>query len=360
MTQRPGIFDSLARYVEQEWSKSNQDLDVFPALATEALKEFNYDLTKEQLESELAGWFAGRKKLPEQINLHNTFGQPPITLFNNDRFVVDLYIWMGCDTSIHSHGFRGAFRVLHGKSLHETFKVQVVETISSDVELTELGQPSLEILSAGDTRTIEPGKDLTHRVIHLEEPTVSLCVKTINEPTLTQWHHFENGLAIQKRHLDPDLIKQIYYFQYLAGQNGTLANTFLSELLDRQDISTMMNLCEEISGPGYELSEEVSQHVLEQIYNRYSETEWFARYERSAQSQGEEIYFSQCDSGLGRLATHFANRGGRFSQLEPLLQAAAEKPVSKKEIEGLIVSLIDPENSQADSQRNMMRAFLDR
>jgi hypothetical protein len=360
MTQRTGIFDSLARYVEHEWSKSNQNLEIFPALATEALQEFSYRLTQVQLEEELATWFQSRTKLPEQINLHNTFGQPPITLFNNERFVVDLYIWMGCDTSIHSHGFRGAFRVLHGKSLHETFRVKTVEAIAADVELTELGEPTFEILVPGATRTIQPGRDLTHRVIHLEEPTITLCVKTINEPTLSQWHHFENGLAIQKRHLEPGLIKQIYYFQYLAGQNGTLALKFLNDLLSRQDISTLMNLCEEISGPGYELSEESAQLVLEQIYNRYADTEWFARYERSAQAQSEDIFFALCASGVGRLATHFANRGGRFSEVEPHLRAVAGKSVSKKEIEEQIVSLIDGEDSQADAQMQIMRAFLDR
>lgn len=360
MTQKIGIFDSLARFVELEWSKSNQNLEVFPALATNALKEFNYSLTQSQLEDELANWFSTRTEIPEQINVHNTFGQPPITLFNNDRFVVDLYIWMGCDTSIHSHGFRGAFRVLHGKSLHETFDVKVLEKIAHDVELTELGQPSLEILSVGDTRTIAPGKDLTHRVIHLEEPTITLCVKTINEPALSQWHHFENGLAIQKRHLDPGLIKQIYFFQYLASQNGTLALKFLRALFDRQDISTLMNLCEEISGPGYELSEEISQLVLELIYNRNSDSEWFARYERSAQAQGEDIVFAQCGSAVGRLATHFANRGGRYSQVEPFLRAAAGKAVSKPDVESQIDSLIDQESPLFEAQKAIMRAFLDR
>ena len=307
MIPAPQVFQKLIADTQKEWAAENGNLEKFPAIATRLLQSFNYDLNQAQFDSAIAEWLALNSRLPEQINVHNTFGEPPITLFNNGVFVVEVYIWIGCDTSIHSHGFRGAFRVLHGLSLHETYSVKVTESIAHDVELTELGTPAAEILKRGDVRTIEPGKDLTHRVLHLENPTVTLCIKTIGEKSLSQWHHFLNGLAIQKRHLDPALIKQIYFFQYLAGRNGQQAEDFLDRLISLQDISTLMNLCEELSSGGYEISEEFVELILAKVYERFGDSEWFRRYEESAQVHAEEISFERLESPEARLTAYFGN-----------------------------------------------------
>jgi len=62
----------------------------------------------------------------------------------------------------------------------------------------------MSILEPGDVRAILPAEKLTHRVIHLESPTVTLCVKTINEPGLHQWEYYADGLALQRHDLDAD------------------------------------------------------------------------------------------------------------------------------------------------------------
>ena len=191
-------FQTLIARVKRDLTKAGTSLTAFPAVATRILEDFEYDWSKDQLDAALSDWFRSSGELPEQVSLHNTFGQPPISLFNNGSVVVDLYLWVGCDTAIHSHGFRGAFRVLHGKSLHEAFKVKVSRRISPGVMTFEPGIPQRAILEAGDVRTILPGERLTHRVIHLENPTVTLCVKTINEPGLHQWDFHPDGLALQR------------------------------------------------------------------------------------------------------------------------------------------------------------------
>src|SRR5690606_4266801 len=122
----------------------------------------------------------------------------------------DLYFWIDFDTSIHSHGFRGAFKVLHGESLQETFHTPMKERFSDDLLYVDMSDVNVEKLPEGSVRTIAPGGDLTHRVIHLSNPTVSLCVRTVNEPILKQWTYFQNGLAIQRQALSPDLIKKLY------------------------------------------------------------------------------------------------------------------------------------------------------
>ena len=307
MIPAPPIFQKLITDLQKMWDSEGGNLENFPSIATRLLESFKYEINQAQFDSAITEWLAQNSQLPDQINVHNIFGEPPITLFNNGLFVVEVYIWIGCDTSIHSHGFRGAFRVLHGLSLHEKYFVKVTEVIAHDVELTELGTPTTEILKRGDVRTIEPGKDLTHRVLHLANPTVTLCIKTIGEKSLSQWHHFLNGLAIQKRHLDPALIKQVYFFQYLVGRDGKQANSFLDLLISRQDISTLMNLCEELASGGYEIADELVELILAKIYDRFGDTEWFHRYESSAQSHAEEVSFERLESPEARLTAYFSN-----------------------------------------------------
>jgi hypothetical protein len=337
------IFEELAATVQTEWQKKGQRLEAFPEVATRCLETFKYDSSKEQLDHTLAEWFLARqaKDLPEQINVHNTFGQPPITVFNNGKFVVDIYIWLNFDTSIHSHGFRGAFRVLHGSSLHEEFTVKTLGEIATDVALTDLGMPDMEVLTVGDVRTILPCKELTHRVIHLENPTVTLCVKSINESEISQWHFFANGLAIKKRHLPPGLIKEIYYFQYLILQDSDLAMPFLARLLDQQDISTQMNLCEDISAGTYDISEVTTQIILDEVLARHSQDEWFQRYEAVNALLAEELHFETCDSPILRLTAHFINQGLTLSAAQPYLSELAGRDLSKKEITGFVAGLVD-------------------
>lgn len=301
------IFEQIAIEVEAQWKQTNYRLEDFPKIATNCLKNFNYDLSKKQLDEALCQWLVKTSLFPEQINLHNQFGQPPITLFNNNRFVVEIYFWLNFDTSIHSHGFRGGFKVLHGHSLHEKFKVNTTTIVSPDLILTELGTPEIELMHAGDTHPIFPDLELTHRVIHLENPTITLCIKTINETDKHQWHYYPNGLAIQKRHLNPNLIKSIYFFEYLLKQNSTISQTFLDSIIGETKLCDQINLCEEIISGAYGLSDTASDLILNFILERHSETEWFHRYEDLNELIKEQLYFEHCDGAYERLLAHLVN-----------------------------------------------------
>jgi hypothetical protein len=332
-------MDAIARRVALEWRRANGNLASFPGIATRALEAFDYDLTKNQLDEALGRWLLKTSTLPDQVNLHNTFGQPPVTLFNDGRFVVDLYFWMTFDTAVHSHGFRGAFRVLHGKSLHEVFKVKVSKAIAPDVALVKLGTPQASLLKPGDVRPIQPGQGLTHGVIHLEIPTVTLCVKTINEPRIAQWKYFSNGLAIQMRRLKPTLIKKIYYFQYLTGRDVKHASSYLDQVLRTLDRSTCMNLYGAIASGSVEVSESAAQDFAAQLRRLHGTSEWFKRYEAIDQLQLDELHFEQCDTPIGRLVAHFINGGHDVQTVRRLLGQ-----LSNHDVEAAVSDLMDIES----------------
>ena len=348
-------FEQLTQSIEADWNKQSQNLEVFPEIATRALKDFDYDLSKEQLDQWLAEWFLKTSKLPEQVNVHNTFGQPPITLFNNGRFVLDIYIWLNFDTSIHSHGFRGAFKVLHGSSLHETFSVDSKKEFFKDAMTVDLKRTARESLQEGETRSIEPEKKLTHRVIHLENPTVTLCARTVNEVEISQWHYFINGLAIQKKLLSSDLVKKIYFTQYLLGQNKAEAEAFLKKLLDSLDTSVQMNLYEDLWRGSLELTEDSLQFIVDAVIERHGDTEWFKLYEEANPELLGLVDASHFDDPFFRLLGHFINSGDKLSEVLPHLEKAFGQKLTVKEVASALKEFQIETAAQTQRTQNFLK-----
>lgn len=336
-------FKSLVARAEREWKRARHRLQAFPGLAARLLEEFEVDWSRERLDRELARWFRGSRRLPEQVSLHNAFGQPPVTLFNNGELVVDLYFWVAADTSVHSHGFRGAFRVLHGTSLQETFKVRVAERIAPGVMVADPGTPEMSVLHQGDVRAILPGEQLTHRVIHLVSPTVTLCVKTINEPRLHQWEYYPDGLAVQRHDLDPDLVKALYFFDYLLRQDEAHAVRTLRGILEKQSVLMRMTLFEALCSGDLDLSEGAVEHCLAQIRRHHGKSGWFRRHETPEPAHLKELQFAGVDSALGRIVAHFINGGHDRATLEPHLAEVAGRELTRKDLAGVLRSLLDYE-----------------
>ncbi len=329
-------FSVLTSELEAQWHLQKNNFDSFPALAAKCLENFEYQMSKEQLDQWLSNWLLNLNRLPEQINVHNTFGQPPITLFNNGLFVLDLYIWLNFDTSIHSHGFRGAFKVLHGSSLHETFSVQPITTFSDDIMLVDLKRAVREILKQDDVRIIEPEKLLTHRVIHLENPTITLCARTVNETSIKQWHYFSNGLAIQKKLLSADLVKKIYFAQYLLGQSKTRAKSFLTSLLDGLEVSVQMNMYEDLWRGSLELSDEALQFFVDAIIERHGSTPWFQKYEEANPELLGLLDASEFNEPGFRLLGHFVNSDEKFADGLPLLEKSFGRKILPQELDQML------------------------
>ncbi len=330
------LFRELARTVARDWRRAGGRPGAFPGIAVRALEAFPYARSLEELDDALGRRLERRGALPDQVNLHNTFGQPPVTLFNDGRFVVDLYFWLTADTSIHSHGFRGAFRVLHGSSLHEIFTVRTTRRVAADAALVDLGTPRAELLEPGAVRAIRPGRGLTHGVIHLENPTVTLCVKTINEPRIAQWKYFPNGLALRMRQIEPALIKRIYYFQYLRGRDPERASAFLDRILRRLDRSTAMNLYGAVASGTYDLSEQTALAFAARLRRLHGASEWFRRYEAVDGILSQRLHFEACEDPRGRLLAHLINGAYPAGIVSALLGS-----VSKAELETAVLELVE-------------------
>ncbi len=272
------VLKDLFLEIENKYEECANDRGKFSKIALEALKKIEVDFSLLDLEEYVQSLLLS-ENLPEQLYVYNDFGQPPVTIFNNGKFVVDLYFWRHVDTSLHSHSFSGAFKVVHGRSVQEIFEVKNIESFSDDAFLSELNLVSCELLKKGSVQEIENGLRFSHRVIHLDSPTVTLCARTINDSDRPQWHHFENGLSIQKRSIEENVIKEISFFDYLLEGSSSHALDFLERSINKWGASLTMNLYERLSEDTMGLSHQSIEQIYGMIHQIFGKEKWFQKYE---------------------------------------------------------------------------------
>ena len=148
-------IDELGANLEQAWRGNDYDAEVFPELATTTLRQSR--LAEQVTPQEVVEMVFAGGTLPQQEDPLATFGQPPVTLFRGRRFYIDALFWVDGTTSIHQHGFSGAFCVLHGSSIETTFRFDLERNVDSLFKLGTLQILSSALLRQGDVRPIASG-----------------------------------------------------------------------------------------------------------------------------------------------------------------------------------------------------------
>jgi hypothetical protein len=113
-----------------------------------------------------------------QLDPAGRFGQPPISLYVDDMLEIQALCWFEATTSIHEHGFTGAFVHVAGGSVHARYTFAEDKRLSDRVRLGRLGIERLHVLGPGDPQPIGPGPGTIHAVFHLDDPSISLVVRS--------------------------------------------------------------------------------------------------------------------------------------------------------------------------------------
>src|SRR5687767_12829572 len=146
------IFQNLGAKIEQLWRDKNYDESLFPQVAGKALREAN---VPEKVSGwEVIQWTMNQTYLPDQRDLHASFGDPPITLYNSPRFHIDVYFWLEGTTAVHQHAFCGAFQVLMGSSIHSWYDFDLQEKINLFTEIGNINLKTVDLLTVGDVQEI--------------------------------------------------------------------------------------------------------------------------------------------------------------------------------------------------------------
>jgi hypothetical protein len=181
------MFASLAAQVEETWRRHDYNEDYFPTLAAEALSASNLDRIEP---GEVLEYAAGPDELPPAFDPEGSFGQPPITVYANERFIVDVYFWFDGTTSVHDHAFSGAFRVLGGSSIQARYQFDVRRRVSASMQVGDLRCLGVDLLGSGAVCPIVAGSRCIHSLFHLDRPSVSVVVRTRREPEHYPQHEY--------------------------------------------------------------------------------------------------------------------------------------------------------------------------
>jgi hypothetical protein len=228
----------LGLAIEREWQEANYELDAFPDLARRALEDdpVHDSVTPDQI----LDWTLTRMDLPPQFDAHARFGQPPITLFVGRKFYIDALFWVDGTTSIHQHGFSGAFQVLAGSSIHTRYAFEPTRIVSPALSVGHLESRGSKLLRVGDVEPIRSGKGLIHALFHLERPSVSLVVRTMTDVAeQPQYSYLRPGLAHDPFLEEPWAMRLVQITKLLETIEHPLYETKVGDLLARSDAHTV-------------------------------------------------------------------------------------------------------------------------
>jgi hypothetical protein len=231
------LFEKLGNDIEDAWAKQNYDEAIFPSLAAAALKEAG--IPAKMSAWDVVKWTLEETELPRQRDLPARFGQPPITLYNAPRFYIDVYFWLEGTTATHQHSFCGAFQVFQGSSIHSWYEFELKEKINSFVEIGEMSLRSCELLELGDVQEIQPGRQYIHSLFHLDQPSVTIVVRTDKSPLgLPQFSYFKPSLAVDPFYEHETTTKKLQTIGAIYRSKLPEADQMVIDLIDRSDLQT--------------------------------------------------------------------------------------------------------------------------
>jgi hypothetical protein len=207
------FFEQLGTLVGRLWKERDWDEAEFPAAASYALAE----LPPSEFVSiwDTVKW-TFTDPLPLQFDINASFGQPPLTVYSGRDFYIDVLFWVQGLTAIHRHSFSGAFHVMHGSSLHTLWSFDPWERITTRLLCGKMSLRRAELLCRGDSRPIIAGNEFIHSTFHLDRPSISVVIRTINEQNrLPQYSYLPPSIAFDPHDLTPSVQRRTQILKML-------------------------------------------------------------------------------------------------------------------------------------------------
>jgi hypothetical protein len=223
-------FERLGTLVLARWRRHDFDTDALPEVASDCLR---LNSPAEHVSpGHIVKWLMTASQLPVQADLDAKFGEPPVTVYSHPRFRIEALFWNTATTSIHQHGFSGAFTVLAGSSIQSHYTFKANDRVSDYLLLGALEPHSIRVLRPGDVEPIEPRDRLIHAVYHLNAPSVSLVIRTHETPgAKPQFEYFRPGLAIDPFFADPLEKRQLQMLRLLSETNRGDLKVWVTEAI---------------------------------------------------------------------------------------------------------------------------------
>lgn len=235
------FFQKLGSLVEERWRERNYGEDVFPEIAADALEEMDPSQASDPWE--IIRWVNTVDSLPAQVGISSQFGNPPITLYNSSRFYIDAYYWVDGTTSIHQHGFCGAFQVHLGSSIHSHYSFKARNKLNQHFVIGDISLEKVELLEKGAIRRILPGEAYIHSLFHLDRPSVTICVRTYRTYKGMPQYDYKKPCFANDPFFDEDItIRRTQCASLLFKINHPETDAIIGELLSHSDFQTAFRI----------------------------------------------------------------------------------------------------------------------
>lgn len=252
-------FQSLGDRVERAWVRHSYNEEVFTRLAQDALEKDPPSASVTV--SDIVDWVFSPIQPFRQPGYRDLFGQPPVMVYQGPRFYIEALFWFAGTTSIHEHGFSGAFSVLAGSSVHSHWRFTPERTISSRMLCGRLERVKTEILRPGGIRPIHAGDRLIHQLFHLELPSVTVVVRTYEDrPHLPQYNYLPPGLAVDPEDHDQQRSRRLILLRNMAKGHLDGLGDYARRMIETCDLANVYHLFSGLTRT------EVDKELLAELY----------------------------------------------------------------------------------------------
>jgi|GEM_PF-6881096 len=117
------------------------------------------------------------------------FSHHPLTLWSSDVMSLDVYYWYPGETTLHDHGFHGAFMPVMGDYAEAVYEFKKTRDLGVGVEQGELiKKTEQEVLPNGKAVAIYHAPAFIHQVSH-QSFCVTICLRsTFSAPALSDYY----------------------------------------------------------------------------------------------------------------------------------------------------------------------------
>jgi hypothetical protein len=242
-------FAALGSTIERAWARHNCNEDDFPSVAEKALREL--EVPPDLDAAAILRSVVIAPHLPNQEDRDGLFGQPPLTVYRGRGFYIAALFWFDGTTTIHEHGFSGAFRVLEGSSIHVGYRFDPTEVVNHRLRFGTLAMTFAEVLERGDVRPILASSAGAHSLFHLARPSVTIVVRTYLEPWAhPQLDYLRPGLAYDPRYRSGDLDLRLRAITALREMDSAAAVELAKDFLTDNDLLAGVTLVQRWSQGG--------------------------------------------------------------------------------------------------------------
>jgi hypothetical protein len=247
------FFEALGQRVGRAWRQAAYDELAFPEIAVSMLAESRF--AERVTLDDIVHWTVRTDRIPHQIDLGAEFGQPPLSVYAEERFLIQVIFWLDGTTAIHQHAFSGAFGVLAGGSIHSEYDWVLRRRVNAHMQFGDIERTKLESLSAGDVRPIISGRRLIHSLFHLDRPSVSVVVRTGEDAdTGPQYKYWRPHVAVDASFREPLLTRRLQILKMLLDIRHPRLEETARKMLEASDLEAACRILLEVAPAGDRLS----------------------------------------------------------------------------------------------------------